>query len=98
MFESRCGYFASALLAIVFTTRCKCISEETLKTVGPFYLVSKPGEVKYPWSKVLSRQISHSRVVSQSKEREDLNFRNLLNLRTFANFPRGKTSITESFF
>ena len=25
-----------------------CISDETLKTVGPFYLVSMPGEVKYP--------------------------------------------------
>ena len=25
-----------------------CLSEETLKAVGPFYLVSMPGEVKYP--------------------------------------------------
>ena len=25
-----------------------CLSEETQKTVGPFYLVSMPGEVKYP--------------------------------------------------
>ena len=25
-----------------------CLSEETLKSVGPFYLVSMPGEVKYP--------------------------------------------------
>ena len=25
-----------------------CLSEETLKAVGPFYLVSRPGEVKYP--------------------------------------------------
>ena len=25
-----------------------CLSEETLKTVGPFSLVSMPGEVKYP--------------------------------------------------
>ena len=25
-----------------------CISDETLKAVGPFYLVSMPGEVKYP--------------------------------------------------
>ena len=24
-----------------------CISDETLKAVGPFYLVSMPGEVKY---------------------------------------------------
>ena len=25
-----------------------CLSGETLKTLGPFYLVSTPGEVKYP--------------------------------------------------
>ena len=25
-----------------------CLSDETLKTVGPFYLVSMPGEVKDP--------------------------------------------------
>ena len=25
-----------------------CLLEETLKAVGPFYLVSMPGEVKYP--------------------------------------------------
>ena len=25
-----------------------CLSDETLKAVGPFYLVSMPGEVKYP--------------------------------------------------
>ena len=25
-----------------------CLSEETLKAYGPFYLVSVPGEVKYP--------------------------------------------------
>ena len=29
---------------------CQCLSEETLKDVGPFYLVSMPGEVKYPTS------------------------------------------------
>ena len=27
-----------------------CLSDETLKTVGPFYLVSMPGEVKDPTS------------------------------------------------
>ena len=27
---------------------CLCLSEETLKTDGPFYLVSMPGEVKDP--------------------------------------------------
>ena len=29
---------------------CQCISDETLKAVGPFYLVSMPGEVKDPTS------------------------------------------------
>ena len=33
-----------------------CLSEETLKAVGPFYLVSMPGEVKYPTQGV-NRQI-----------------------------------------
>ena len=28
----------------------KCLSDETLKAVGPFYLVSMPGEVKDPTS------------------------------------------------
>ena len=27
-----------------------CLLDETLKAVGPFYLVSMPGEVKYPTS------------------------------------------------
>ena len=27
---------------------CLCLSEETLKARGPFYLVSMPGEVKDP--------------------------------------------------
>ena len=27
---------------------CLCLSEETLKAVGPFYLMSMPGEVKDP--------------------------------------------------
>ena len=34
-------------LAILFTPLCQCLSEETLKAVGPFYLVSMPGKVKY---------------------------------------------------
>ena len=29
---------------------CQCLSEETLTAVGPFYLVSMPGEVKDPTS------------------------------------------------
>ena len=35
-------------LAISFTPLCQCLSEETLKAVGPFYLVPMPGEVKDP--------------------------------------------------
>ena len=31
-----------------FTTHCLCLSDETLKSAGPFYLVSMPVEVKYP--------------------------------------------------
>ena len=37
-----------ATLAISFTTFCQCFSEETLKAVGPFYLVSMPCGVKHP--------------------------------------------------
>ena len=35
-------------MAISFTPLCQCLSEETVKAVGPFYLVSMPGEVKDP--------------------------------------------------
>ena len=31
---------------------CLCLSEETLKAGGPFYLVSMPGEVKDPTQEV----------------------------------------------
>ena len=34
--------------AIFFTPLCLCLSEETLKAVCTFYLVSMPGEVKDP--------------------------------------------------
>ena len=37
----------SVALAISYFPLCQCLSEETLKAVGPFYLVSKLGEVKY---------------------------------------------------
>ena len=40
--------FRFETLAIPFTPLCQCLSEETLKAVGPFYLVSMPGEVKDP--------------------------------------------------
>ena len=48
-FESRCGNLIRfGTLAIPFILLCQCLSEETLKAVGPFYLVSMPGEVKEP--------------------------------------------------
>ena len=34
-----------------------CLSDETLKAVGPFYLVTMPGEVKYP-TRVTCRGLS----------------------------------------
>ena len=37
-------------LAIPFTPLCQCLSDKTVKVVGPFYLVSMPGEVKDPTS------------------------------------------------
>ena len=49
-FESHCGKLRFGTLAIPFTPLCQCLSEETLKAVGPFYLVSMPGEVKDPTS------------------------------------------------
>ena len=42
--------FRFGTLAIPFTPLCQCLSEETLKAVGPFYLVPMPGEVKDPTS------------------------------------------------
>ena len=42
--------FLFGTLAIPFTPLCQCLSDETLKAVGPFYLVSMPGEVKDPTS------------------------------------------------
>ena len=40
---------------------CLCLSEETLKAGGPFYLVSKPGEVKYPIQCVTCSGLTNSR-------------------------------------
>ena len=38
-------------LVIPLTLLCQCLLDETLKKAfGPFYLVSMPGEVKYPTS------------------------------------------------
>ena len=39
--------FLFGTLAIPF---CQCLSDETVQAVGPFYLVSMPGEVKDPTS------------------------------------------------
>ena len=44
------GDFEFGTLAIPLTLLCQCLSDETLKAVGPFYLVSMPGEVKDPTS------------------------------------------------
>ena len=49
-FESHCGKLRFGTLAIPFTPLCQCLSEETLKVVGPFYLMSMPREVKVPTS------------------------------------------------
>ena len=38
--------------AIPFARRCLRLSDETLKAVGAFYLVSMTGEVKYPTEEV----------------------------------------------
>ena len=38
----------SKLMAISFTPRCLCLSEETLKAVSPIFLLSVPEEVKDP--------------------------------------------------
>ena len=42
--------FLFGTFAIPFTPLCQCLSDETVKVVGPFYLVSMPGEVKDPTS------------------------------------------------
>ena len=42
--------FCFGTLAIPFTPLCQCLSDETVKGVGPFYLVSMLGEVKDPTS------------------------------------------------
>ena len=51
-------------LAIPFTQLCQCLSEESLKAVGPFYLVSMPGEVKdstsLHWKCVTCHGLHHS--------------------------------------
>ena len=57
------GDFEFGTLAIPLL--CQCLSDETLKAVGPFYLVSMPGEVKDPtsahWNVSLVDSTSHSK-------------------------------------
>ena len=59
------GDFEFGTLAIRLTLLCQCLSDETLKAVGPFYLVSMPGEVKDPtsphWNVSLVDSTSHSK-------------------------------------
>ena len=58
------GDFEFGTLAIPLTLLCQCLSDETLKAVGPFYLVSTPGEVKDPtsphWNVSLVDSTSHN--------------------------------------
>ena len=63
------GEFEFGTLAIPLTLLCQCLSDETLlKAVGPFYLVSMPGEVKDPtsphWNVSLVDSTSHSKIPS----------------------------------
>ena len=44
------GNSVNPSLPIPLTLLCQCLSDETLKAVGPFYLVSMPGDVKDPTS------------------------------------------------
>ena len=45
-FKFHCGNLINfGTLAILFTPLCQCLSEETLKAVGPFYLVPMPEEL-----------------------------------------------------
>ena len=46
--ESFWRNFASELWQFRLPRLCRCLSEETLYAVDPFYLVYMPGEVKYP--------------------------------------------------
>ena len=40
--------FRFGTLAIPFTPLCQWLSDDTVKAVGPFYLVSRPGDVQDP--------------------------------------------------
>ena len=51
-FAPRTGRIIRCKILALYITDCVslCLSDETLKAVGPFYLVYMPGEVKYPTS------------------------------------------------
>ena len=46
------NWYRVETLTISFTPLCQCLSDKTLKAVGPFYLVSMPVEVKDPTQSV----------------------------------------------
>ena len=46
----RAHYYVKILALYITDCVSLCLSDETLKAVGPFYLVYMPGEVKYPTS------------------------------------------------
>ena len=46
---------------------CQCLSEETLKADGPFYLVSMPGEVKDPTQGVNVYPVVDSLILEKDK-------------------------------
>ena len=56
--ESHCRQLRFGTSEIPFTPLCQCLSEETLKSIGPLYLVSMLGEVNVPisphWNVLLS--------------------------------------------
>ena len=64
-FDSTCCHFET--WAISFVPLCPCLLEETLKTVGPFYLVSMTGKKKIP-----CREMEKSVMDSVSLERYTL--------------------------
>ena len=49
---------------------CLCLSDETLKAGGPFYLVSMPGEVKDPTKCVTCSGLTNSRWNLNAPSRE----------------------------
>ena len=46
------NYWCKNLALYIRDCEYLCLSDDTLKAVGPFYLVSMPGEVKYPTQRV----------------------------------------------